>query len=104
MMLPPMVLKVNIRNRGKHGFFLWIPLFVVVPFLLILFILVLPFLLIAAVLGLVGLVASGRGAQLPRLMFMAIVAVPAFFAIVWALRGLLVDIESESDNVYIAVK
>lgn len=104
MMLPPMVLKVNIQNQGKRGFSLWIPLFVVVPFLLILFILVLPLLLLAAVLGILALVASGRGEQLPRFMFLAMVAVPSFFAILCALRGLLVDIEGKSENVYISVK
>ena len=104
MILPPMALKVNIQNRRKRGFSLWIPLFVVVPLLLILFILVLPLLLVAAVLGILALVVSGRGGQLPRLILLAIVAVPNFLAIFWALRGLLIDVRSKSENVYISVK
>jgi len=104
MILPPMFLKMNIQNRRKRGFSLWIPLFVVVPFLLILFILLLPLLLIAAVLGILALVVSGRGEQLPRLILLAILAVPHFFALFWALRGLLVDVRGKSENVYISVQ
>ena len=104
MILPPMVLKVDIQNGRKRGFTLWIPLFIFWPFLLVVFILVLPFLLLAAVLALLVIIGRGRVERLPRLIFLLMRTVPRFFAIYWALRGLLIDVRSGSGHVYISVK
>lgn len=103
MILPPMVLKVDIEKRSGRGFTLWIPLFIFWPFLLVVFILELPFLLLAAVLALLTIVGSGRVGRLPRLILLML-AVPRFFAIYWALRGLLIDVRNTSEHVHISVK
>ncbi len=104
MTLPPMVLKVSVQNRRKRGFTLWIPLFIVVPFLLVIFILLLPLLLVAAVLAVVVLVGRGRGGHLPRMTLLALLALPRFFAIFWALRGFLVDVRSKSEHVFFSIR
>ena len=103
MKLPPMVVKVSVRTRRERGFSLWIPLFIIVPFLLVLFILVLPLMLIAAVLAIVALVVSGQGGRLLKLVLLAMLAVPYFFGVFWALRGFLVDIRGKSEHVYISI-
>ena len=104
MMLPPMVLKVSVQNRRKRGFTLWIPLFIVLPFLLIIVILLLPLLLIAAVLGVLALVILGRGGRLPRTILLVLLALPHFFALFWALRGFLVDVRSKSEHVFVSIR
>ena len=104
MILPPMVLKIDIEKRSGRGFTLWVPLLIFWPFLLVVFILVLPFLLLAAVLSLLVIIGRGRVGRLPRLSLLAMRTVPRFFAIYWALRGLLIDVRSGSEHVYISVK
>lgn len=103
MTLPPMVLKVSVQNR-RRGFTLWIPLFIVVPFLFIIFILLLPLLLVAAVLAVVVLVGRGRGGHLPRMTLLAMLALPRFFTLFWALRGFLIDVRSRSEHVCVSIR
>ncbi len=104
MILPPMVLKVDIEKRSGRGFTLWVPLFIFLPFLLVVFILVLPFLLLAAVLAVLTIIGRGRVGRLPRLILLAVATVPRFFAIFWALRGLLIDVGNESGHVYVSIR
>ncbi len=72
------------------------------PFLLVLSILVLP-LLSAAVLAIVALAISGQGGCLLKLVLLAMLTVPYFFGVSWALRWFLVDIRGKSEHVYISI-
>lgn len=102
-MMPPMVLRVRVRDP-RHGFGLWIPLFLVVPLVLLLLLalslLVLPFVPIAVA------VLWHRG--LNKWFFPACIlllrVVPNIFMLLCAVRGLRVDIQSASQQVYVSIK
>ena len=102
-MMPPMVLRVRIRDP-RHGFGLWIPLFLVVPLVLLLVLvlslLVLPFALIAVV------VLWHRGLNkwfLPACILL-LRAIPGLFVLLCAVRGLRVDVQDASQQVYVSIK
>ncbi len=102
-MIPPMVLRVHIRDP-KHGFGLWVPLFLVVPLVLplvlVLSLLALPFVLIAVA------VLWHRGLNkwfLPVCILMLRI-IPGLFRLLCAVRGLRVDVQSESQQVYVSIK
>ena len=92
MIWPPSLLGIRIRSV-KRRFGLWLPLFLVWP----------PFFLAAlAMFPLVFLLALllwpfGRGRTL-------LLAGPWFFRMFCALRGLVIDVNSGTTRVYIAIK
>lgn len=92
MMRPPSLLRLRIRN-GKRRFGLLLPLFVVWPPLVIIALALLPLVLALSAL----LWPTGLGKPL-------LLAGPRFFGILCSLRGLIIDVQSASDHVYIALK
>ena len=93
MKLPPAIMRMKFYHR-KGKFCLWVPLFLILPFVLALIIVLLPFFLIALlVMCLCGwrkYLSSGR--QL----------VVAFFNLLHELRGLEVDFEHGSERAFIS--
>ncbi len=87
-----MVLQVGV-NKGDGGFRLWLPLFILFPFLLVLLLLFTPFLLLAALV----LWNFGWG-KLPLLV------IPLLLGILWALRGLEIDVKDRKEAVFISFK
>ncbi len=89
---PPMILRVGV-NHGDGRFRLWLPLFILFPFLIVLLLLAVPFLLLAA------LVLWSFGLSRPFLL-----VIPVLLGILWGLRGLEVDVKNRKETVYIAFK
>ncbi len=102
-MMPPMVLRVRIRDP-KHDFGLWIPLFLLGPLavllLLVLSVLLLPFIPVAAVV----LWRRGFGRWVLLGTFLLLRVVPMLFMLLCALRGLTVDVGSDREKVYVAFR
>jgi len=89
---PPMILQVAVGKRdGK--FKLWLPLFLLFPLLLVLMVAATPFLLLAA------LLLWSFGLSRPFIF-----AIPVFLGILWALRGLEVDVTDKKEKVFISFK
>ena len=92
MMWPPSLLRLRIRN-GKHRFGLWLPLFIVWPPVVLMGLALLPFVLALSAL----LWPTGLGRPL-------LLVGPRFFGLFCSFRGLTIDVQSASDQVYIALK
>jgi len=89
---PPMFIKLEFGKRdGK--FKLWFPLFILFPFLFVMLLLMAPFLLLAA------LVLWSFGWGKPFLLF-----IPVLLGLLWALRGLEIDINDKGQKVFISIK
>ena len=89
---PPMFLGLRFGKRdGK--FRLWLPLFILFPFLVVILLLMVPFLLLAA------LVLWSFGWGKPFLLF-----IPVLLNLLWALRGLEIDINDKGEKVFISIK
>ena len=78
---------------GKRKFRLWLPLFLLFPFLLVILLLLAPFLL----LGAIFLWSFGWGKTL--LLF-----IPVMLEILSELRGLEIDVDSGEEKVFISFK
>ncbi len=95
MNLPPMIMRISARRQDKR-MNLWLPLFIIFPFLAIvitaLFLILSPLLLVAAVV----LWRSGWGGLF--------VFFPVVLACFFALRGLEVDINQDGERVFISFK
>ncbi len=95
MRWPPYLMQLKFRS-SQHGFSIWLPLFIIGPialiFLLALCLIALPFLLLS-------LLFTWRWYWLEY----AVIGIPAFFAIVWSLPGLKVDVDDEGQHVLIAI-
>ncbi len=97
MNFPPMVMRIIIDRRDR-GINLWLPLFIIAPFTFIIlfaiFLLLLPLILIGAiVMWIIGL-------RWPIRMFFKAIGVST--AIMFALRGLKVDVNSGTERVFIS--
>jgi hypothetical protein len=94
---PPYLMRVHIDQPDSKKINLWIPLFIVLPFIAIIllpFVLILaPFVLIAAIV----LWPWGWGKPL-------LIAAPLVLTCLYALRGLEVNISNSHEKVNIAVK
>ncbi len=89
---PPMILQVGVNKRDGR-FRLWLPLFLLFPFLLVFLLLLAPFLMLAAL----ALWSFGLGRPF-------LLVIPVTLSILWALRGLEVDVKNRKEAVYIAFK
>ena len=92
MMLPPSLLRLRFRD-GKHRFGLWLPLFIVWPPVVIISLALLPFVLALSAL----LWPTGWGRPL-------LMAGPLVFGLFCSLRGLMIEVQSPSSQVYVAFK
>jgi hypothetical protein len=89
----PIMMKILIREEGKKGFRLYIPLILIWIVLFALLIILLPFLLLAAIIA--WPMGYGR----------AILAViPMLFAVIWSMSGLKIHIESKDKLVDLNVR
>jgi hypothetical protein len=86
-MIPPMVMRVQVREPGKRGFRIWLPLFLL---WLVLALLAVP-LLILALLADAVLVLAGRRLRLTRTIL-------AVWGLVCQMRGLRVDVTSQKGD------
>ena len=95
MIFPPVLLRVHIKNR-RHSIRFWLPLFIIVPVILIvllaLFLVALPFMLIS-------LIITWNAGWLRYLWY----GIPAFFRTMYELAGLKIDVEDRKNKIYIAV-
>ena len=89
---PPMFIKLWFCRPGSK-FRLWLPLFIFLPLLLVIILLIAPLLLIAA------LVLWSFGWGKVFLLF-----IPVLIGIIWALRGLEIDINDKEQRVFISIK
>ena len=89
---PPMFLGLAFGSEKQHR--LWIPLFLLAPFMLVIFLLVAPFLL----LGFLFLWPFGWGKVL-------LLVIPLTLIVLWALRGLEIDVNAKSgEKVFISFR
>jgi|GEM_PF-518227 len=112
MKWPPMVLYLKIRNQ-RHGFGLWIPLFLIGPlftlFLLAGLLVVLPFVLIALLLAALAVVFEWQTVWLKkawkqiRWAIYGIRGFPALVRVLCNLPGTKVDVDTRDSKVYIAI-
>jgi hypothetical protein len=97
MKRPPMIVSFKINSKDtKHGFGLWVPLFIIGPIALIillaLFLVALPFILL-----------SFLFTWNLRWWRYLIMGVPAFFNTMHSLPGLKIDISDKQNDIYIAI-
>ena len=94
MRWPPYLMQLKIHSPD-YGFSIWLPLFIIGPialiFLLALFLIALPFLLLS-------LLFTWRWYWLEY----AVIGIPAFFAMMWSLPGLKVDVEDGEQHVVVS--
>lgn len=89
---PPCLMRVRIdKPDGKIN--LWLPLFIILPVVGVIMLILAPFVLVAAVI----LWRFGWG----RLLLLA---VPAIFACICAMRGLEVKVDQTQEKVLVSVK
>ena len=79
------------KRDGK--FKLWFPLFIFFPFLVVILLLIIPFLL----LGTLILWSFGWGKTF-------LLIIPVLLGILWALRGLEIDITDKEQKIFISIK
>ncbi len=90
MILPPSIMRIKIGEKEK-GFRLWLPLFLLWPVVLLVALLLAPFILVGAV------VLWPKGWGRPLLL-----VGPLLLGLVFALRGLTIDVEDGDERVYIS--
>jgi hypothetical protein len=90
MTLPPSIMRIHIGETEK-GFRLWLPIFLLWPIVLLAAVLLAPFVLVGAIL----LWPKGWGRPL-------LLAGPLLLGLVFALRGLKIDVVDGSQRVYIS--
>ena len=88
---PPSVVRLYVV-RPDRKINLWLPLFLILPFVLVLLLLLSPLL----VLGAIALIAMGRGRWL--------LVLPAVCGAICAARGVAVEVENTREKVQIVVK
>lgn len=85
----PLIMKVKIPRESKKPVILYFPLFLVWILVFGILLILLPFFLIGAVLAW----HSGYGKLL-------LLLIPMLFNLIWHLKGLLIDVESRDDKVF----
>jgi len=91
MKRPPMFMHLKIQGE-KSRFGLWMPIFLLLPLALVILIILLPLILIAILI----LWPSGWGKR-------ALLVFKAAFEVFCSMRGLMVDIKSSSQCVYVRI-
>ncbi len=86
-MMPPVIMRIRLKEKGKRRFRLWLPLILLWPLALLVFILLIPFLVILSLL-------DSRSRKLTA-------AIPALYRTICSLRGLRVDIVEEDERIFI---
>jgi hypothetical protein len=84
----PMIMKLHVKEPGKKGIKLWIPVFLVWILLFALMVILLPLMLLAA------LLTIRRGPGLALILFY-----PMVWAILWSLSKLHVDVEHDQQKI-----
>jgi hypothetical protein len=92
MKRPPLWMRMKIRNKDTK-FGLWLPLFLLIPFVLVAFIVLLPLVLLVAVLF------WWRGWHRPALLF-----IPRLWNVYCSMHGLEVSVQNQRETVYFCVK
>ncbi len=94
---PPYLMRVKINEPDSKRINLWIPLFIILPFITVIAIVTMlilaPFILIATII-------FWRFWWFKPLVF----AVPLFLGCLCALRGLEVDVNNNNEKVFISIK
>jgi len=85
----PLVMRLKVREKGKKGVNLWIPIILAWILLLLLMILLLPVVL------LVGLILWKQGYGKVLLLFY-----PRFFVLLFSMSGLKIDVESKNSKIF----
>ena len=93
MMLPPMIMRLRIGQEGHRGFSLWLPLFLILPIVLL-------FALAAYVLALAGAILLLRWRWVPFIFISPLY----IYRCICALKGLQVNVEKPSEHVLIRFK
>lgn len=88
----PLLLKIQLGGQNKKHRNIWIPLPLIYILLLILMVLISPLMIIGAIALLIV-----KGTHIFK-------AIPAFFKILTASSGLLIDIESQKENFSITIR
>lgn len=88
---PPTLMHIKIRNKNTK-FGLWLPLFLLLPLVLVVLLILSPFILI----GVVVLWHTGWGK-------VALFSLHAAFVAFWSLRGLKVDVQGRNECVHISI-
>ena len=91
MIRPPTIIRLRFKNEHQ-GFGLWLPLFLVLPFVLLLALIIAPLVLVAAVI----LWYTGWGRAI-------LLIGPAIYRCFCALRGLKIDVKQGQEHVYISI-
>jgi len=89
---PPYLMRLQIKNQDNN-INLWLPLFIILPVVAIIFIIAVPLILVAAAI----LWPYGWGKPL-------VMAIPAVLGCLCALRGLEVDITQNKEKVFISIR
>ena len=89
----PMWMNMLIKEEGKRGVKLYIPLILVWIVLFALLLILLPFLLLAALLAW----PSGYGRAI-------LVVIPMLLAVIWSMSGLKIHVQSKDKQVYLNVQ
>ncbi|MFC1948925.1 hypothetical protein ACFLW0_01965 [Chloroflexota bacterium] len=92
MNMPPMLMRLRIKNRNRQ-IGLWLPLFLIVPLFLVFVLALAPLVLLAAVI----LWPFGWGRPL-------VMVLPLLLNCLGALRGLEVDVDNKKEKILISFK
>lgn len=90
-MIPPSIMRIRVREKGKHNISLWLPLFLLWPIIIVFTAILLPFLIIAAI-----VFWNKYGKQILK-------SIPVFYSLICAMRGTLINVDSGAQKVYIGI-
>ena len=100
-MIPPMLLRVHIKNQ-RHNIRFWLPLFIIgIPatlLIIVVVLLLLPFALLAALVMLC--IGQGKWAAIAGVVLLR--GGPRLLAVLCALRGLTVDVDNKTEKVFVS--
>ena len=91
MNTPPLIMRLRLKRNGRMGMSLWLPLFLIYPFVAVLALLLLPLLFVAALI----LLPLGCSRTVVLLY-------PRLYGVVCALRELEVDFQKKDKSIAIS--
>ncbi len=104
MKRPPLLIRVQIHGQERR-FPIWLPLFLLVPLVLVLLIILSPLILIAIIV----LRLTGRGSELPPVVraslaiLCSVRRIRAAFDVLCSMPGLRVDLCNRNERVYVSI-